>query len=113
MTLAQIRTASHFVLSGDCTGPRLYRLPFGNRWEYSTDDCDKDDAMMKSLSFPWDEMGFRMHRGGNNVLFDDGHVALFPRFDPASMTYDPIEMLDWGDVTKEPLSNPPAGGEGA
>jgi prepilin-type processing-associated H-X9-DG protein len=112
MKLSDVKTTSRFVLSGDMTRLDLYPPPFGVS-THAADDCDKDDAMMKSLSFPWDEMGFRMHRGGNNVLFDDGHVALFPRFDPGSMTYDPIEMLDWGDVTKEPLSNPPAGGEGA
>jgi hypothetical protein len=35
---------------------------------------DRDDAIMPCLSFPDDDGGFLMHRGGNNVPFDDGHV---------------------------------------
>ena len=72
------------------------------RSDFVPSDADKDDALMRSLSYPWDEMGFRMHRGGNNVLFDDGHVALFPQFDKTAMTFHPKEMLDWQDVTRDP-----------
>jgi hypothetical protein len=40
-----------------------------------------------------------MHRGGNNVLFDDLHVALFSNYDKYAMTFNPQQMQDWADVT--------------
>jgi prepilin-type N-terminal cleavage/methylation domain-containing protein len=104
MKLTDVKMASRFVLSGDMTRRDLYPPPFGSS-THAADDCDKDDALMKSLSFPWDEMGFRMHRGGNNVLFDDGHVALVPAFDKSLMTYHPREMLDWHEVRREESSS--------
>jgi prepilin-type N-terminal cleavage/methylation domain-containing protein/prepilin-type processing-associated H-X9-DG protein len=100
MKLSDVKMSSRFVLSGDMTRRDLYPPPFGSS-THAADDADKDDALMKSLSFPWDEMGFRMHRGGNNVLFDDGHVALFGRFDKTLMTYHPLKMLDWADVAAD------------
>jgi hypothetical protein len=37
-----------------------------------------------------------MHRGGNNVLFDDLHVALFSNYDKYAMTFNPHLMQDCG-----------------
>jgi prepilin-type N-terminal cleavage/methylation domain-containing protein len=112
MKLSDVKMASRFVLSGDMTRRDLYPPPFGNS-THAADDCDKDDALMKSLSFPWDEMGFRMHRGGNNVLFDDGHVSLMAAFDRHSMTYHPKEMLDWEQVRRDDEAGGETGSEPA
>jgi prepilin-type processing-associated H-X9-DG protein len=97
MKLSEIRRTSEFVLSGDCTHPKLYRVPFG--WAIATtDDCDKDDASQEALLFAGRDGGLNVHRAGNNVLFADGHVATFRRFDPAAMTYHPTEMKRWSEV---------------
>ena len=39
-----------------------------------------------------------MHRGGNNVLFDDLHVDTFEAFDPHAMTFHPKRELSWAGV---------------
>jgi prepilin-type processing-associated H-X9-DG protein len=39
-----------------------------------------------------------MHRAGNNVLFPDGHVAVFPACDPTALTYSPNVFQDWASV---------------
>jgi len=97
MKLTDVKMTSRFVLSGDMTNIALYAPPFG-RCDHAIDDCDKDDAMLPSLAFPFQQDGFWMHRAGNNVLFDDGHVALFCCFDPSAMTYSATEMKPWADV---------------
>lgn len=101
MKLTEVKMTSRFVLSGDMTNASLYPPPFG-RSEHLIDDCDKDDAILPSLAFPYEQDGFWMHRDGNNVLFDDGHVALFRDFDPAAMTYSAMEMKGWADVKAGP-----------
>jgi prepilin-type N-terminal cleavage/methylation domain-containing protein len=103
MKLSDVRMSSRFVLSGDMTLASLYPPPFG-RSEHVLDDCDKDDAILPSLSFPYDgDGGFWMHAsgrggGGNNVLFDDGHVAMFRDYDKHAMTFDAQRMAAWKDV---------------
>jgi hypothetical protein len=52
------------------------------------------------LSFP-EEGGFLMHRGGNNVLFDDLHVDAYEKFDPKELTFDPTRMRSWLDVRED------------
>ena len=97
-TLGQFRASSLFVLSGDCTGETLYRKPFGTR-DYTTDDCDKDDAVYPALTFASDgDGGLSMHYGGNNVLFADGHVDWMKKFDPTRMTFSPTDMQSWSQV---------------
>ena len=95
--LAQVRNSSQFVLSGDCTNPNEYPAPFGTNSK-TTVDCDKDDLLSELLLFADQPDGLNVHLGGNNVLFADGHVALFSRFDPAAMTYDGTAMRRWGEV---------------
>lgn len=102
MKLTDIRTTSRFVLSGDMTNATLYPGPFGQS-EHLPDDCDKDDAVLPSLCFPYQAGGFWMHGGGgggggNNVLFDDGHVQVYRDFDPSAMTYDATAMRPWDQV---------------
>jgi prepilin-type N-terminal cleavage/methylation domain-containing protein len=97
MKFTDIRMSSRFVLSGDMTNIALYPGPFGHS-QHTLDDCDKDDAMLPSLCFPYQPGGFWMHARGNNVLFDDGHVRLFADVDPTSMTFDATSMKPWEDV---------------
>lgn len=40
-----------------------------------------------------------MHRSGNNILFADGHVAIFKKHDPHAITYSPDRMENWDEVT--------------
>jgi len=102
LSLARIRTSSQFVLGGDCTGGMLYPISFGQRADFSTDDCDKDDAIDPCLTFPSDPGGgLALHSGGNNVLFADGHVDWKEKFDPQSMTFHPTHIQAWADVTEE------------
>ena len=96
MKLSDITMRSRFVLGGDKTNFHLYAPPFGD-CPRTTDDCDPDDAIMPCACFPEDG-GFLMHRGGNNILFDDMHVQAFRRFDPSSMTFHPKRMLRWDEV---------------
>jgi prepilin-type processing-associated H-X9-DG protein len=100
MKLTSVKMTSRFVLSGDMTNISLYLPPFG-RNDHRLDDCDKDDAILPSLGFPYRQDGFWMHRGGNNVLFDDGHVAFFADFDPSAMTFSATEMKPWEDIAPQ------------
>jgi prepilin-type N-terminal cleavage/methylation domain-containing protein len=98
MKFSDITMNSRFVLSGDKTKIALYALAD----QLGGDDSDPDDygetSSASLLSWPWNG-GFYMHRTGNNVLFDDLHVALFSRFDPVAMTFNPHKMEAWEDVT--------------
>ena len=91
---ADIAMGSRFVISGDMTPPALYPPPLGIS---SADDYDRDDASMPYACFPGDG-GFLMHRGGNNILFDDNHVEVFNEFDPDRITFHPHRMLSWSEV---------------
>ena len=105
MKLTDVTLTGRFVLSGDKTQRSLYPAPFGNN-STNSDDSDPDDYGGASenpvLAWPWDPGGFYMHRNGNNVLFDDLHVAIFDRYDPINMTFNPHRIQDWFDVTGDP-----------
>jgi prepilin-type processing-associated H-X9-DG protein len=101
LLMTDIRKSSLFILSADCTHPHLYPPWFGNT-DHTTDDCDKDDATDPGLAFAGEDKGFDLHRAGNNVLFGDGHVLPYKKFDPQAMTYNPhVEGQNWGQVTAE------------
>lgn len=100
MKLSEIRKSSQFVLSGDCTAPGLYPSGFGTAGNIG-DDCDKDDATQPGVVFANENRGINVHRGGNNILFADGHVALFMAFDPTAMTFHPRRMQGWAEVTAD------------
>jgi prepilin-type N-terminal cleavage/methylation domain-containing protein len=97
MKLSDVRLSSRFILGGDTTNRHLYAPPYGDN-PNTAQDYDRDDAIMPCLAFLDDDGGFLMHRGGNNVLFDDLHVQAFRDFDPGAMTYHPTQMLDWNHV---------------
>jgi prepilin-type N-terminal cleavage/methylation domain-containing protein/prepilin-type processing-associated H-X9-DG protein len=98
MKLSEIRKASHFVMSGDCTQQSLYPSSFGTAGN-RPDDCDKDDATQQGVVFGNEPGGLNVHRVGNNVMFSDGHVEMLSRFDPTRMTYHPRKMQNWAAVT--------------
>jgi len=93
---ADVSLSGRFVISGDMTQPALYPRPIGTSTEL-TDDYDRDDFGMPCLCFQGDG-GFLMHRGGNNVLFDDLHVGLFSSFSADQMTFHPTRMLSWSEL---------------
>lgn len=99
MPLSRIKTASRFVLAGDCTAATYYPPPFGTGAALQ-DDVDKDDGAIKCLVFFGEPGGLNLHRQGNNVLFPDGHVAPFKLFDPTAMTYSPYGDAPWEDPTR-------------
>ena len=100
LMLTEIKLSSEFVLSGDTTHGHLYPPPFG--WApYTTDDCDKDDAIGPGVAWFGEEGGFNVHRAGNNILFADDHVAPFRKFDPGYLTFHPqIPGQSWEVVHK-------------
>lgn len=98
MKLSAVRLSSAFVLSGDCTAPGLYPIPFGTM-DIPEDDIDKDDAVQEGVVFQDQAGGMNIHRKlGNNVLFADGHVSAYKRFEKGEMTYHPSLMRAWADV---------------
>lgn len=106
--IGEVRLASRFVLSGDCTQASLYPAPFGDSG-YQLDDADKDDATQDAIVFGGvGQGGLNVHGNrGNNVLFADGHVQVFKRFEPSEMTYHAKLMRAWIDLPA-PASLPPS-----
>jgi len=98
--ISQMKMSSQFVMSGDCTAALWYPPPFGIQ-PADYDDCDKDDATKPALLFANDSGGLNVHRAGNNVLFADGHVDLFRKFDPNRITFNPHVPQAWEDVKAE------------
>ena len=99
MPISRIKLSSQFVLSGDVTNDYWYRPPVG-QWLEDFDNIDKDDNLRPCVLFFGEEGGFNMHRAGNNVLFADGHVTPFRKYDPQAMTYHPTERRNWGEVER-------------
>jgi len=100
--------SSQFVLGGDCTHMLCYCPPTGDNSSRTHDDCDKDSAMYNNLAFAGEEYGRNVHRGGNNVLFADFHVATFKKFEPTSMTFHPGKPgVSWYDLVDEREQPPP------
>ena len=95
--LSRVQLSSLFVMGGEVTNRGLYAPPFGTAPK-TTIDCDKDDASGECLLFANSAGGLNLHTAGNNVLFSDGHVSLFRRFDSTQMTYDGTRQLQWADV---------------
>jgi len=98
MKITEIKLTTQFVLSGDCTQPGLYPPVFGDAAGMTQDDCDKDDATQPGVPFFAEPDGRNIHVGGNNILFADGHVALFRRFNVQDMTFHPREARSWANV---------------
>ncbi len=98
MKLSEVRLATQYVLAGDCTTQVLYPRPFGTV-NLPEDDIDKDDATQEALLFSGTAGGLNIHkRLGNNVLFFDGHVRNFTKFEPSEITFHPKQLSAWGEV---------------
>ena len=98
------------MLGGEKTQRTLYPPPFGTN-EHLQDDADPDDfggGLRPRLALG-PGAGFYMHRGGNDVLFDDIHVALFSRYEPLAMTFNPKRMQCSAEVTGDMPATPPPG----
>src|SRR5688572_268612 len=94
--ISRIKLSSQFMLSGDVTNELWYASPIGTS-QFGFDNIDKDDNMGQCIVFFGEEGGLNVHRAGNNLLFADGHVAPFRKFDPQSITYHPTERMNWID----------------
>lgn len=108
LKFGEISKSSQFIVSGDCTQPKMYGPDFGTQ-DRTSDNCDKDDASWEAIVFFGQDGGMNVHRGGNNVLFADGHVDLFRTFDRTRMTYHPREMAAYDDIQPEDAVAPPPG----
>jgi prepilin-type N-terminal cleavage/methylation domain-containing protein/prepilin-type processing-associated H-X9-DG protein len=105
--IGDISVSSHFVLSGDCSHMLCYIPPTGDNTGHEFDDCDKDSARYNNIAFFGEENGRNVHRGGNNVLFADFHVATYRKFDPTEMTFHPHKLaISWYDLTDERTASP-------
>ena len=98
VALGRIRLGSAFLLVAETTAPAEYLPPFGTSKD-PIDNTDKDDSGQRDLVFFGEAGGYNMHRNGNNVLFADGHVAVFKKHDPHAITYSPNRMQNWDEVT--------------
>ena len=100
--ISRIRNSTTYIFAGECTAEEYYPPPFGINDKSEFEDIDKDDGAIKCLKFFGDDGGgFNMHRQGNNVLFADNHVAAFTKWDPQALTYSPLSMRGFDDVTAE------------
>ncbi len=76
--LSRIKQPARFVLSGDVAN-----------WSTSPFDADKDDYTQDppfNYPSPYAAPPTAFHGGKLNILFADGHVDRFARFDPAKMS---------------------------
>ena len=98
MKMSEMKLASRYIMSGDCTQTSLYPAPYGVSSSVE-DDCDKDDATQPGCVWRNEPGGINTHKNGNNLLFADGHVAVYPQFTPQDMTFHPkINGVNWADV---------------
>jgi prepilin-type processing-associated H-X9-DG protein len=77
LNLLRLRAPSRYVLGGDIATPTIFE----------EDDADKDDYS-NDAAFGVTPAPF--HNGRVNILFADGHVSSFTRFEPSEMdvSYD-------------------------
>ena len=95
--ISKIKLSDKFVLVSEATAKLWFVPPFGDRID-PRDDIDKDDASHRCLVFAGENGGLNMHRGGNNILFGDYHVATYPKYDRQAMTWHGTEMKSWQEV---------------
>ncbi|MFO1477274.1 MAG: prepilin-type N-terminal cleavage/methylation domain-containing protein [Verrucomicrobiota bacterium] len=88
VSVKRIKYPAAFVVSADTLWPD------GS----SRNDADKDDYVQNCVGGPTNGIPFkewRIHSGGQNVMFDDGHAQRYPGFDPGAMTFRYDRMQGW------------------
>lgn len=81
----KISYPSAYVLAGDTIG-----------WNFT--DCDKDDYTQNCVGGPANATPYRewrVHAGGQNILFADGHCAWYKDYVPSEMTFRYNTMHGW------------------
>lgn len=95
----RVALSAQFVVAGDATNKTLLSRPYGD--SVKQPNCDPDDARWAGLMFVGAD-GLRPHKGPGagtvNILFLDGHVARFDRFDPSRVTWHGSRQASWGDL---------------
>jgi prepilin-type N-terminal cleavage/methylation domain-containing protein/prepilin-type processing-associated H-X9-DG protein len=85
-----------YVLGGDTVGT----VSGGAGWQFSPQDADKDDytancvggAAAESMTEFW-----RIHSGGQNLMFADGHAKWYKGFNAGEMTFAYSGMTNWAE----------------
>ena len=95
--LSEVKLGTRFVLSGDCTQASLYPFPFGQSTR-TEDDADKDDATQSGVVWRDQPGGINIHKQGNNLLFADGHVQVYSKFEEQDITFHAKQMMSWEAV---------------
>jgi len=80
-----------YVLAGDCNNPDLFIPPYGNS-PHTLPDCDLDDATEETVFFSGE---LKPHDGKSNILYGDGHVENYERYQIGYQTWHPAAMRDW------------------
>jgi prepilin-type N-terminal cleavage/methylation domain-containing protein/prepilin-type processing-associated H-X9-DG protein len=75
LKLGGVTLASQYILSGD------------TNWPFEQTDADPDNYSQDTLF----SFASPAHLGNVNILFADGHVKNYRRFEPADMTYSPTK----------------------
>jgi prepilin-type N-terminal cleavage/methylation domain-containing protein/prepilin-type processing-associated H-X9-DG protein len=87
----RISFPSAHVLSGDTIDNAQY---------FSRDDCDKDDYYQDCVGgesgvFAYEQVQWKAHSKGQNILFADGHVKWYKGYNANEMTFRYDSMSGW------------------
>ena len=86
-----IQQSSAYVLSGDTIDNGTY---------FATNDCDKDDYVQNCVGNEADvpakdQVQWKAHSGGQNILFSDGHAHWYKGYNAGDMTFAFTALTNW------------------
>ena len=86
-----IQFNSAYVLSGDTIDNGLY---------FATNDCDKDDYSQDCVGNEADvpaneQVQWKAHSAGQNILFSDGHAKWYKGYSATDMTFAYNALTNW------------------
>ncbi len=86
-----IQLTSAYVLSGDTIDNGTY---------FATNDCDKDDYVQDCVGNESgvpakDQVQWKAHSGGQNILFSDGHAHWYKGYNDSEMTFALTSLTNW------------------
>ncbi|HPO92884.1 MAG TPA: type II secretion system protein [Phycisphaerales bacterium] len=84
---------SQFIVLGDAANKTLLSAPYGD--SPKAPNCDPDDARWDGLFAP---DSLKPHKGPVNVLFLDGHVDRFKKYEPGRMTWHGSQQASWDQL---------------